>query len=197
MLEDFAIRPVAGQTLKITQLLGVLRQQPCVLELSAKCAIRSTDAESVYVICGDEQQQQRISDWTKQGNTLAPFIGSVAILEVTAAYVSVYQPAPEQVVRKVQELLLPLLRTQQWRLFSERGEETDRFRDHPSQLFSVAGTLSPESQRVLERMRGEAAARANLPADKRTLIDNPRFYGAVGFEKESSYDEAEVPDKKK
>lgn len=127
MLEDFSILPSGTGAFDVGDILSSLKRLPTVVALpSAVHAVRSrpNQPENVYVVCASAEQAQRVKAWADQGKTLDAFIGSIAILEVAPGSICVYQPATERVVSQVAQLLLPLLRKQRCRVFSETGEET-------------------------------------------------------------------------
>lgn len=138
MLDDFAIRPMSGTDLKIDPLLSSLAKLSTVVALpSAVHSVRTTpnQPENVHIVCATPDEARRVKAWADQGNKLDKFIGSIAILEVATGYISVYQPATERVVWQVSQLLLPVLRGQRCRVFSETGEEPD-YETAPELLFS-------------------------------------------------------------
>ncbi len=138
MLDDFAIRPVEGGSFTVAPVVQELERSPSVVRLpAAKYAVRESPLlpDSVYVVCSSPVQAIRVKQTADSGGPIDPFIGSVAILEVAPDHVNVYQPAPIDVVQQVATFLLPLLRGQDWRVFTENGEETSHFIRNPRALF--------------------------------------------------------------
>lgn len=137
MLDSFGIRPKTDdEKFDVADLISRVESLPTAVRLPGESnSFQRQPPESVYVIGSNEDQAKRISEWTSAGNGLDRYWGSVAHLEITPDSVLVNQAAPEEVVQQVSALLLPFLKRQPFRIFSEYGEETAAFAQNPERLF--------------------------------------------------------------
>ena len=137
MLDSFGIRPKADdERFDIADLISRIESLATVVRLPGEAnSFQRQPPESVYIISSNEDQAKRISEWTSAGNGLERYWGSIAHLEITPDSILVNQAAPEEVVQQIAALLLPFLKRQPFRVFSEYGEETDSFAQNPERLF--------------------------------------------------------------
>lgn len=138
MLTEFKIKPLDGRLLQITDLVRNLQERQTVVDIPHEQGADSLSydpPESIYVICWNEAQAQRVRAWLVAGNTLDEYHGSVGLLSLTPRCITVYQAAPAVVIAQIRELLLPLLRAQHWQLFRTDGDETQRYERRPELLF--------------------------------------------------------------
>ncbi|HVF89631.1 MAG TPA: hypothetical protein VNH22_06155 [Blastocatellia bacterium] len=137
MLDSYTIIPKTDEDrFDVGDLISKVEGLPTAVRLPGTLySLQRQSPESVYVIGSNEDQARRIREWTSAGNTLERYWGSVAHLEIAPESVLVQQAAPEGVVQQVSALLLPFLKRQPFRIFSEYAEETAAFAPSPERLF--------------------------------------------------------------
>jgi hypothetical protein len=131
-----------GERFEVRELLSALDQMETVVEVPYErgAARRSPwPPETVHLVCQSPKWASALGNWIAAGRTIEKYYYNVAILEVTPRRIHVCQEAPPEVVEQVSRLLLPFLRQNRWRIFTERGEHTERYRARPEKLFEEAG----------------------------------------------------------
>lgn len=134
MLDDFVIRPEAT-SFEVAELTTALRTADYVVLLppDTRAFAQPKSCES-YLVCGSAEQATRVRRHIASGGRVDEYVGSVAFLEVTPKYISVYQPAPREVLDYVRSFLLSFLEKHAHRVFVETGEVTADYRP-PDLLF--------------------------------------------------------------
>ncbi|HYP28078.1 MAG TPA: hypothetical protein VE262_15290 [Blastocatellia bacterium] len=137
MLDSFGIRPkTEDEKFDVTDVISKVESLNTVVKLPGeRFGLRGPTSESVYLVCSNADQADRVRDWTGAGNSYERFLGSVGHLQITPAYILVEQNAPEPVIEQISALLMPFLKRQPFRVFTEYGEVTDTYALNPVRLF--------------------------------------------------------------
>jgi hypothetical protein len=124
MLDDFVIRPDTA-SFDVAELTTAVRRADYVVVLppDTSAFARPKRCES-YLVCGSPEQATRVKRHIESGGRVDEYVGSVAFLEITPKYISVYQPAPREVLDHVRSFLLSFLKKHAHRVFVETGEVT-------------------------------------------------------------------------
>lgn len=137
MLESFTLKPEVG-VLDVGTLLSALRRSAWAVELVGRGGAESgpaARAASEFVVCASSDQAHRVRTTVAGAGTLDAFHGTIGTLRVAPDGVYAYQLATPAVVARMRGLLVPLVRSQRCRVFSETTERTADFADHPERLF--------------------------------------------------------------
>jgi hypothetical protein len=139
MLDSFTIRPQAG-SLGVADLLAALRRSRYVVELPRSQAITRVwgrQGGGAFAVCAAPDRARTVAETVNAGGTLDEYHGLIATLDVTPESIYVYQLATPGVVAQTKALLVPLLRAQPCRVFSETAERTADFTARPELLFDA------------------------------------------------------------
>lgn len=138
----FAVQPLGGHQLDISELLSKLNNIPTVVHVPGIKMFKNKTSKDLYAVCLNHQfadnLRQSIVNYNK--DTIPDdFFGFVALVEVTPKYIEVYQLVIKEVLQQLAEILLPVLKSQFFYAFTiENGEVKDispKVRNTPELLF--------------------------------------------------------------
>jgi hypothetical protein len=143
MLDLFVIRPTEG-VFDLSKLIERAKSLPTVVPFPRKEPVSAEGKrfpQKEYIVCHDVRTarvlRKRAAAWHHRHHIrdgVAGY-GVSGYLGVDADRICVDQLAPQTVIDQMAALLLPILRTQPCRIFSEITEVTDAYQREPEKLF--------------------------------------------------------------
>jgi hypothetical protein len=143
MLDLFVIQPTEG-VFDLSKLIQSAESLPTVVPFPRKQLVNAQGKpfpQKEYIVCHDLQTarvlRRRAANWHHRNDVREGVAGYgvSGYLGVDPDRICVDQLAPQSVLDQMAALLLPILRTQSCRIFSETAEVTRAYQEKPERLF--------------------------------------------------------------
>ncbi len=138
MLDEFTIQPPAGGAFEVEPLRARIRSLPNAVALPPLIYFVEGERrvrDDQFALCSSPERAASARDTALAGRGLDEFYGTIAIVQVKPDWIWVHQLASPGVIAQVRNLLLPILRSGDCRIFADTGEVTATYAGAPERLF--------------------------------------------------------------